>query len=138
MVREARKVCCREAVGNLRVSGSIARPQGLFQARNEMPSVERLGQKSQRSGAECPRADAFVGEGRYEDERHALIPAAQMYQKFDAAHGRHIDVRNHAGGGVHMIRPQELFRRLEGMDDVAERLQQIADRGANGSIVVDD
>jgi hypothetical protein len=138
MVREACNGCCREADRSLRIGGSIVRPQGLLQACNEMPSVERLGQKSQRSGTECPRADAFVGEGRYEDERHALIPVAQMYQQFNAAHGRHIDIRNHAGGGVHMIRPQELFCRSECMNVVTQRLQQIADRGANGSIIVDD
>lgn len=92
--RKAGSGWCREPERSLTIRISIVRPQRLFKVLNEMASVERLGQKTQRPGTERSRARGLIGEGRYEDERHVLTPLAEKHQKFDAAHGRHVDIRH--------------------------------------------
>lgn len=138
MLRGARRGGRCKTHRSLAIRVSIVRPQGLLKALNELALVKRLGQKPKRAGAERSRANAFVGKGRYEDERHAFILTAEKHQQFDATHDRHIDIRNHARRPIQMIRSQELFGRLKRTGDVPKRLQEIADRGANRRIIVDD
>jgi hypothetical protein len=84
-------------------------------------SVERLGQQANRSGFLHSRTDGLVGEGRNENERHALLPVAQEGLQFDTAHYRHLDVGNHAGCVIEVGRLQEFLGRRKRMHDVPKR-----------------
>jgi len=96
-------------------------PQGSVEAFDQRLSVERFGQQTNRSEFPHSRTDGLVGEGRNENEWHALPPGEQEGLQFDTAHGRHLHVRNHARCVVEVGRPQELLGRRKRMDHVSKR-----------------
>jgi hypothetical protein len=95
--------------------------QGSVEAFDQRLSVEWFGQKTNRSGFPHSRTDILVGEGRNENEWHALPPGEQEGLQFDTAHGRHSHVRNHARCVAEVGRPQEFLGRRKCMDDVSKR-----------------
>jgi hypothetical protein len=117
-------------------------PAMLFQsgveAFDQGVPVEGLGQEACRSRLQRHRADALNGISCNKNERHAMSLGEQVSLQFDTAHFSHLDVCNDARRAIQLARLQEFFGRCECMDDVAKRLHEIGDRGANGSVIVDD
>jgi hypothetical protein len=101
-------------------------------------AVEWLGQETGCSRLQRSRANDLNGKSRDQNERHAMSLGAQVGLQFDTAHCSHFDICNHARRAIQLGRPQELFGRRKWMDDVPERPHEIAGRGANGFIIVDD
>jgi hypothetical protein len=83
-------------------------------------------------------ANTFNGKSRDENERDTMSLGEQEGLQFDTAHCWHLDICDHARRAVQLGAPQELFGRRKCMDDVPKRPHEIVDRGANGSIIVDD
>ena len=96
-------------------------PQGSVEAFDQRLSVERFGQQTNRSEFPHSRTDGLVGEGRNENEWHALPPGEQEGLQLDTAHGRHLDVGNHARSVAEVGRPQELLGRRKRVDYVSKR-----------------
>jgi hypothetical protein len=118
---------------------SLAVPfQSCVKAFDQRFSAKRLGQETRRFCVQRSRARAFNREGRDENERHAVSLSKQAGLQFNTAHCRHLNIRYHTRRGIQLGRSQELFGRRECMDDVPNRPHEIVDRGANGSIVVND
>jgi len=127
----------RQPIGSF--AGSLAMPlQSGIEAFDQSFSGEGLGQETGRSRPRSSRPSALDGEGRDEDERHAVSLGKQVGLQLDTAHCRHLNVCYHARGVVQVGRPQELFGRRECMDDVPKRSHEIVGRGANGSVIVND
>jgi hypothetical protein len=101
-------------------------------------AVEWLGQETGCSRLQRSRANDLNGKSRDQNERHAMSLGAQVGLQFDTAHCSHLNICNHARRAIQLGRPQELFGRRKWMGDVPERPHEIAGRGANGFIIVDD
>lgn len=112
--------------------------QGGIETCDQGFPVERLGQVADRPGLQGSHAIALDGEGGDENERQAVSPGKQVGLQFEAAHGRHSDIRYHARCVTQLGRSQELLGRREAMDGVAKRSYEVVGRGANGPIIVDD
>jgi len=109
-----------------------------FEASSQGVAVEWFGQETGCSGLQRSLATDLDGKGRDENERHAMSLGAQLSLQFDTAHRRHSNICNHARRFIQIARLQELYGRRKWMDDVPKRPHEIADRSANGLVVVDD
>ena len=127
----------RRPIGSFARSLAVPLQSGV-EAFDQSFSVEGFGQETGRSRLPSSRAHALDGEGRDENERHAVSLGKQVGLQLDTAHCRHLNVCYHTRGVVQVGRPQELFRRRECMDDVPKRSHEIVGRGANGSVIVND
>jgi hypothetical protein len=79
----------------LQVPGSAAISiQGGFDAIDQDGSGEGLGQEAIGSGLQRSGADAFIGEGRDKNKWRGVTLGAHMGQKVQAAHNRHLHIRN--------------------------------------------
>jgi hypothetical protein len=58
--------------------------------------------------------------------------------KLDAAHTRHLDVRNHAREIINAIRPQELLGGSERIDNASERPHEAVGRCPDRFIIVNN
>src|SRR5258708_37138304 len=95
---------CRQAdqTGDMRVTAptfAISLPcsaamsvQSSGEAVNQSGSGEGLGQEANCPGVQRLGADALIGKGRDEDERHKVTLAAYNRHKFRAAHNRHLHI----------------------------------------------
>src|SRR5439155_23470045 len=101
-------------------------------------TAEGLGQETSCSVLQRSRADSLFGERRDENERHAASLGAQEGLQLDTAHGRHLDIRNHARRVIQVGRAQELGGRRECINGVSKRPYETTRRGANGRIIVND
>jgi hypothetical protein len=124
-----------------RLIASFARPlavpfQSCVKAFDQRFAAERLGQETRRFCVQ--RSRAFNGEGRDENERHAVSLSKQAGLQFNTAHCRHLNIRYHTRRVIQLGRSQELFGRRKCMDDVPNRPHEIVNRGANGSIIIND
>ena len=115
---------------NARESGCEAFDQNV--------AVEGLGQETDCSRLQRSRATDLNGKSRDENERHAMSLGAQMGLQFDTGHRRHSNVCNHARRFMQTTRLQELYGRRKWMDDVPDRPHEVAGRGTNGFIIIDD
>src|SRR5580700_8610403 len=77
-------------------------------------------------------------QGRVEYEWHEVPLGKQEGLQFDTAHGRHLDIRNHARRVVEVGRPQEVLGRSKGMDGVSQRPEEVVGCDAEGCVVVND
>ena len=114
------------------------RLEGSGEAVHQGGCGEGLGQEGDCSGPQRPGADALIREGRDENERHKVTLAAHERQQVQAAQDRHLHIRNHTGGVIHIGRPQELLGRRKCMNRVPMRPQEIVGRRAHRGIVVND
>ena len=101
-------------------------------------SIERLSQVTNRPGPKRLRTNPLIGEGREENERHAVPLGKQVGLQLDAAHAGHLDICNHTREVIEAVRSQELFGGCECIYDVAERPHKAVSRGAHGCIIVND
>jgi hypothetical protein len=127
----------RQPIGSNARSLAVSLQSGV-EAFDQSFSVEGLGQETGRSRLRSSRACALDGEGRDENERHAVSLGQQVGLQLDTAHCRHLHICYHTRGVIQVGRPQELFGRRECMDDVPKRPHEIVGRGANGSVIVND
>ena len=118
-------------------SATIWLQRGL-EAIDQGRSGKGLAQEANGSGLHRPGANALLGKSGNEDERRTVTAAAHKGQQVQTAHDRHLYIRNDARRVMLLTRPQELFGRGEGMDDVPVRRQKIVRRGSNGLIIVND
>src|SRR6266446_3645880 len=95
--------------------------QGSLETLDKAVPVEGLGQVTNRPGPERLRANPLIGEGREENERHAVPLGKQVGLQLDAAHAGHLDICNHTREVIDAVRPQELFGGCECIYDVDER-----------------
>ena len=100
--------------------------------------VEGLRQVANRAGPKRLRTNPLIGEGREENERHAVPLSKQVGLQIDAAHAGHLDICNHTREVIEAVRSQELFGRCECICDVAEGPHKAVSRGAHGCIIVND
>src|SRR6195256_5194430 len=112
--------------------------QGSLETLDKTVPVEGLGQVTNRPGAERLRTNPLIGEGREENERHAVPLGKQVGLQLDAAHAGHLDICNHTREVIDAVRPQELFGGCECIYDVPERPHKAVRRGAHGPIIVND
>jgi hypothetical protein len=125
------------------VQGSCARSAAIpfqrgFDAVDQDGSSERLGQKTNGSGFQRAGADAIIGKRRDKNKRRFVAHGADIYQEVQAAHGRHLHVRNHTRRVAELGRLQELLSRGKRLDWVSMRGKKIIGRGADGCIVVNN
>jgi hypothetical protein len=127
----------RQPIGSNARSFAVSLESGV-EAFDQSFSIEGLGQETGRPRLRSSRASALDGEGRDENERHAVSLGQQVGLQLDTAHCRHLHICYHTRGVIQVGRPQELFGRRECMDDVPKRPHEIVGRGANGSVIVND
>ena len=68
------------------------RLQGSLETLDKAVPVEGLGQVTDRPGPERLRTNPLIGEGREENERHAVPLSKQVGLQIDAAHSGHLDI----------------------------------------------
>ena len=112
--------------------------QGSAEAVDQGGSGEGLGQEANCSGPQRSGADALIREGRDENERHTITLGAHHREQLQAAHNRHLHIRNHARGVIQLRRRQEFLGRRKCVHRVAMRLQEIVGRRADRCIIVND
>ena len=112
--------------------------QGSLETLDKAVPVEGLGQVTNRPGPKRLGTNPLIGEGREENERHAVPLGKQVGLQLDAAHAGHLDICNHTREVIEAVRPQELFGGCECIYDVAERPHKAVSRGAHGCIIVND
>ena len=116
--------------------------QGGVEARGQGFAVERLGQESRlRPPSARARESLSTAKSGEENERQAVSAGRAGGPAVRAPLiGRHSDIGDHArraaevGRSARTPRPDASL----GMDGVAERPHEVAGRGANGPIIVDD
>jgi hypothetical protein len=108
------------------------------EAINQSRSGEGLGQEANCSRLQRAGAGALVREGCDENERHAITLMAHRSYEFQAAHTRHLHIRNHARRVIQIGRLQEVLGRRKCLDSVPMRPQKIAGCSANGRIIVNE
>jgi hypothetical protein len=69
--------------------------QGNLKTLGKTFPIEGLGQVANRPGPKRLRTNLLVGEGRKENERHAVPLPMQMRLQLDAVHAGHLDISNH-------------------------------------------
>src|SRR5882757_2042538 len=112
--------------------------QGSPETLDKAVPVEGLGQVTNRPDPKRLGTNPLIGEGREENERHAVPLSKQVGLQLDAAHAGHLNICNHTREVIDAVRPQELFGGCECMYDVAERPHKAVSRGAHGCIIVND
>jgi hypothetical protein len=70
-------------------------PQSGGEAFDQSGSREGLGQEANCSGFQRSGADALIGKGRDENERRMVTLSTHKRQQVQAAHDRHLHIRNH-------------------------------------------
>jgi hypothetical protein len=94
--------------------------QGGLETLDKAVPIEGLSQVANRPGAKRLCTNPLVGEGREENERHAVPVGKQVGLQLDAAHAGHLDICNHTREVVGAVRPQELFGGCECINAVPE------------------
>lgn len=79
-----------------------ASSQRAVEAIDQGVSGERLGQEAGRSRLQGPQPGAFGGKGRDENEGQPVSAGLQVGLQFEAAHRRHLDIRDHARGVIQL------------------------------------
>src|ERR1044071_8801239 len=102
-----------------------------------MGFVERLAQKRDRASLHGAIAHAVVRKSCDEDDRDLVTAGLEAFLKLDAAEPGHLHIRDQAGGPVQLLGRQELLRRREGGDVVADRPDQCPGRIPNGFVIID-
>ena len=98
---------------------------------NQCPRVERLTQDAGCSGFQCLRPDSLFGESRDENHRQHAPLCFQKILQLDAAHARHLNVRDHAGGMIQLWGSQKFACRRKCSGNVSKRAHEPVSRGAN-------
>jgi hypothetical protein len=98
---------------------------------NQCPRVERLTQDAGCSGFQCLRPDSLFGESRDENHRQLAPLRLQKILQLDAAHARHLNVRDHAGGMIQLGGSQKFACRRKCSGNVSKRAHEPVSRGAN-------
>jgi hypothetical protein len=127
-----------EAVSVLFIRCRAVLRQRSVEALDQDLTVEGFDQKADCARLQRPGAIAFDRESSDENEWKASSLGKQVGLQLESAHHRHPDIRYDAGRVIQVGRTQEFFGRCKCMDDVAERSDEIAGRGANRPIIVDD
>ena len=112
--------------------------QGSLETLDKTFPVEGLSQVTNRPGPERLRTNPLIGEGREEDERHAVTLGQQVGLQLDAAHARHLDICNHTREVIEAVRSQELFGGCKCIYKIPERPHKAVGRGTHGCIIVND
>jgi hypothetical protein len=131
----------RDAVPTFTVSGVGSAAMSLqrgAEALDQGRSGKRLAQEANCPGLQRPGADALIGKGRDENERRTVTLGAQKDEQVQAAHGRHLYIRDHTRRVIQVGRLQEFLGRRECMDDVPVRPQKIVRRGTDRCVIVND
>src|SRR6478736_3891664 len=76
--------------------------QGGFDTVDQLEHRKRLGQEANGPRLQRSRAEALVGERRDQDKGHVVTVDAHMLQKVQAAHARHLNIRNDARRLLHV------------------------------------
>ncbi|HEY0803044.1 MAG TPA: hypothetical protein VGD54_19570, partial [Steroidobacteraceae bacterium] len=71
--------------------------------------VAGFSQVANRPGPKRPRTNLLIGEGREENERHAVPLGKQVRVQLEAAHAGHLDICNHTREDIEAVRAQELL-----------------------------
>lgn len=122
-----------------RSSGSaVVDSEGFLKAMDKAVAVTWLGQIAGRSGCKSLCTGFLIGKCCEEDEWKAGTLRSQMILQLDAAHARHLDIRNDAREVVKLVRLQERLGRCESMHDISERPHEAIGRDADGFIVIND
>ena len=79
-----------------------------------------------------------VGVGSNEDCRNRVPRFDEVSVEFDAGHHRHMDVSDQAGRIAEMTGCEEIRRRCEDLDTVAQRPHESSHGIAKGRIVLND
>jgi hypothetical protein len=69
--------------------------QSCFDAVDQAGTSEGLRQEANGSGLQCSGADALFGERCDKNEWRIVTLGTHMRQQVQAAHGRHLHIRNH-------------------------------------------
>ncbi len=112
--------------------------QGGLETLYKAIPVEGLGQVANRPGLKRLRTNPLVGEGREENERHAVPLGKQVGLQLDTAHAGHLDICNHTRKVIDTARLQELFGGWECIYGVPERSHETISRNAHRCIIVND
>src|SRR5260370_35021144 len=87
----------------------LATRKGGVKARNQLFIIERLGQKTKRSGRQRFRADFCARECRDEDNWQWVPLLSQAALQLKAVYAWHLDIGEQAGGVTESVRLQEGF-----------------------------
>jgi len=96
-------------IGAISGAWTLIRFQRGLETSDEAVRVAWLGQVANRSSRKRVRTGLLIREGREENKRNAAAFGTQMILQLDAAHARHLDVRDDTREVVNAARPQELF-----------------------------
>src|SRR5262249_46098222 len=116
----------------------LARHQSPFQTLEQSRFVKRLAQKTDCPSLHRSLSNSVLWKGSNENDRRAVPVSNQVFLQLDAAHTRHLRIRNDAGRFAQSGRGQEFFCRSERVCGKSQRPQQPCRRGAHRSIIVDD
>src|SRR5208282_3432054 len=100
--------------------------------------AERLEQALHGALFEQAWTDGLISVSGDEDDWNLLPAKRQFPLEIGSGHARHGDVEDQTTGLADAIGREELFRRRERLDRIAELPQQVGQRLAHGLVVIDD
>ena len=114
----------------------------LFQRGMQMldqeATIEGLVQETNRSALKRALPNILFRKGANKNKRQAMAHSAQMRLQLYTAHGRHLDVSNHARRIFQLRRLEKGFGRGENMNRISQRPDEVLRRGADRCIVIND
>src|SRR5262249_10674006 len=102
----------------------LAALESLAKAAYQLLLVNRLPKVTNDPVAQDAGPDVVIGVGRHEDRRDRAPHPNEVAVELDSRHCRHMDVSDQAGDVGETRRCQEIGRRRESLDAVAQRPQE--------------
>ena len=103
----------------------LAGPKSNIEGLQQSRIAEWLGQALHGALFEKPRTDALISVSRNKYDRDLASAKRQFPVEIGSGHPWHGDIEDQASGLTHVIGCQELLRRRERSNRVAELLQQV-------------
>jgi hypothetical protein len=105
---------------------------------HQIPLINWLAKVTNDSVVQGAGAVDVIRVGRHEDRRNRVPRLDEVSVEFDPGHGRHMDVSDQAGRFNETRGCEEIGRRREDLDAVAQRPHEPFHRIAKGWIILND
>ena len=95
--------------------------EGRTKTPHEMLLINRLAEVTNDPFIQSAGPDVVIGVGRHKDRRNCMPLGDELSVELEFGHRGHMDVGDQAGGFDEERGSEEISRRREGLDAVAER-----------------
>jgi hypothetical protein len=118
--------------------GRVARMESRTKTPHEMLLINRLAKVANDPIVQGAGPDVVIGIGRHEDRRNCIARRDEVLVELESGHRGHMDVGDQAGSFDEEWRCEEIGRRWESLDAIAERPHEPSHGLAKEPIVFDD